>query len=71
MRNSLDFYSISFRHSGISRDELAERSQRDCRWHSMLIGISVLKIMGLPPIAGLPLKGDYLQVLRAICADAS
>jgi hypothetical protein len=37
----------------------------------MLIGISVLKIMGLPPIAGLPLKGDYLQVLRAICADAS
>jgi 2-hydroxychromene-2-carboxylate isomerase len=28
----------------------------------MLIGISVLKVMGLPPIASLPLKGDYLQL---------
>ena len=28
----------------------------------MLLGLSVLKIMGLPPIAQLPLKGDYLRV---------
>ena len=43
-------------------DALAERYRRDCRWQSMLLGISVLKVMGLPPVAQLPLKGEYLRV---------
>src|SRR4029077_10489440 len=33
-----------------------------CRWHSMLLGISVLKVVGLPPLRQIPLKGDYLGV---------
>jgi 2-hydroxychromene-2-carboxylate isomerase len=43
-------------------DELAQRYGRECRWHSMLLGISVLKVMGLPPLTQIPLKGDYLGV---------
>jgi 2-hydroxychromene-2-carboxylate isomerase len=43
-------------------DDLAQRYGRDCRWHSMLLGISVLKVMGLPPLTQIPLKGDYLGV---------
>ena len=43
-------------------DALAEKYRLDCRWQSMLLGISVLKVMGLPPIAQLPLKGEYLRV---------
>ena len=29
-------------------DDLAQKYGPDCRWHSMLLGISVLKVMGLP-----------------------
>jgi 2-hydroxychromene-2-carboxylate isomerase len=43
-------------------DDLAKRHGRACRWHSMLLGISVLKVMGLPPLTQIPLKGDYLGV---------
>ena len=42
-------------------DDLAEKHKRYCEWHPMLLGISVLKIMGLPPIAELPLKGPYIR----------
>jgi 2-hydroxychromene-2-carboxylate isomerase len=66
MGDSLDFYFDFISPFGylasLRVDELAERYKRDCRWQSMLIGISVLKVMGLPPIASLPLKGDYLRV---------
>ncbi len=43
-------------------DELAQKYGRECRWHSMLLGISVLKVMGLPPLTQIPLKGDYLGI---------
>ncbi len=43
-------------------DELVERHGRACRWHSMLLGISVLKVMGLPPLTQIPLKGEYLRI---------
>ena len=43
-------------------DELAQKYGRECRWHSMLLGISVLKVMGLPPLTQIPLKGDYLVI---------
>ena len=42
-------------------DELADKYQRECEWHPMLLGVTVLKIMGLPPIAELPLKGPYIR----------
>lgn len=66
MRHSLDFYFDFISPFGylasLRVDDLAQRHQRECRWQSMLLGISVLKVMGLPPIAQLPLKGDYLRV---------
>jgi 2-hydroxychromene-2-carboxylate isomerase len=43
-------------------DELAQKYGRECRWHSILLGISVLKVMGLPPLTQIPLKGDYLGI---------
>lgn len=41
-------------------DALAEKYGRDCRWNSMLLGISVLKVMGMKPLPSYPLKGPYL-----------
>jgi 2-hydroxychromene-2-carboxylate isomerase len=43
-------------------DEMATRHQRECRWQSMLLGISVLKVMGMKPLTEIPLKGDYLRI---------
>jgi 2-hydroxychromene-2-carboxylate isomerase len=31
------------------------------QWHSMLLGVSVMKVMGLKPLLETPLKGDYVQ----------
>lgn len=42
-------------------DALAAKYGRTCRWHSMLLGISVLKVMGMKPLPSYPLKGPYLQ----------
>jgi 2-hydroxychromene-2-carboxylate isomerase len=41
-------------------DALAAKYGRECRWHSMLLGISVLKVMGMKPLPSYPLKGPYL-----------
>ncbi|MDP3164467.1 MAG: 2-hydroxychromene-2-carboxylate isomerase [Hydrogenophaga sp.] len=41
-------------------DELARRHGREVEWNAMLVGVSVLKVMGLPPVVGLPLKGPYI-----------
>ena len=42
-------------------DDLAAKYGYDCRWHSMLLGISVLKVMGMKPLPSYPLKGPYLE----------
>jgi len=42
-------------------DALAAKYGRECRWHSMLLGISVLKVMGMKPLPSYPLKGPYLK----------
>ena len=66
MSVSMDFYFDFISPFGylasLRVDELAQRYGRECRWHSMLLGISVLKVMGLPPLTQIPLKGDYLGV---------
>jgi 2-hydroxychromene-2-carboxylate isomerase len=41
--------------------ELAARHGRRVEWHSMLLGVSVLKVMGLKPLLDTPLKGDYIR----------
>jgi 2-hydroxychromene-2-carboxylate isomerase len=66
MRENLDFYFDFISPFGylasLRVDDLAARHQRECRWQSMLLGISVLKIMGMRPLTQIPLKGDYLRI---------
>jgi len=40
-------------------DEIAARHGREVRWHPVLIGVTVLKVMGLKPLMETPLKRDY------------
>lgn len=42
-------------------DALAGKYGRDTEWRSMLLGVSVLKVMGLPPVAETPMKGAYVR----------
>ena len=42
-------------------DELCARHGRETSWHSMLLGVSVMKVMGLKPLLDTPLKGDYIR----------
>ncbi|WP_420590576.1 2-hydroxychromene-2-carboxylate isomerase [Bacterioplanoides sp.] len=39
--------------------EIADRYDRQIEWHPMLLGVSVLKKMGLKPLLETPLKGAY------------
>ena len=56
-----DFLSPFGYFGSLRVNELAMRHEIDCEWHPILLGISVLKVMGLPPIAELPLKGAYIR----------
>jgi 2-hydroxychromene-2-carboxylate isomerase len=40
-------------------DEIAARHGRTVDWHPVLLGVTVLKVMGLPPLMETPLKKDY------------
>jgi len=42
-------------------DELAARQGREVCWHPLLIGVTVLKVMGLKPLMQTPLKADYIR----------
>ncbi|MFT8245594.1 2-hydroxychromene-2-carboxylate isomerase [Roseomonas sp. BN140053] len=42
-------------------DALAAAHGREARWQSMLLGVSVLKVMGMQPLPKTPLKGPYLR----------
>jgi 2-hydroxychromene-2-carboxylate isomerase len=55
-----DFISPFGYFASLRIDELARRYGRGVQWTSMLVGVSVLKVMGMPPVAGLPLKGRYV-----------
>lgn len=41
--------------------ELAGRYGREVDWRPMLLGVSVMKVMGLKPLLETPLKGDYVR----------
>ena len=66
MRHRLEFYFDFISPFGylasLRVDELAEQHQYECRWQSMLLGISVLKTMGMRPLTEIPLKSDYLRI---------
>ena len=55
-----DFISPFGYFASLRIDELARRHGRDVQWTSMLVGVSVLKVMGIPAIVDLPLKGPYV-----------
>ena len=40
-------------------DEIAARHGRTVHWHPLLLGVTVLKVMGLPAVPQTPLKGPY------------
>lgn len=42
-------------------EAIAARYGRPVNWRPVLIGITVMKIMGLKPLPETPLKGDYLR----------
>lgn len=60
VRFYFDFISPFGYFASLRIDELGRRYGREVEWTSMLLGVSVLKVMGLPPIVDLPLKGPYV-----------
>lgn len=42
-------------------EDLAARHGRRVEWHAMLLGVAVMKVMGLKPLLDIPLKGDYVR----------
>lgn len=55
-----DFISPFGYFASLRIDDLAGRHGRQVEWTSMLVGVSVLKVMGIPAIVDLPLKGAYV-----------
>jgi 2-hydroxychromene-2-carboxylate isomerase len=41
-------------------DEIAARHGREVNWHALLVGVTVLRVMGLKPLMDTPLKKDYV-----------
>ena len=42
-------------------EEIAARHGRTVDWRPMLLGVAVMKVMGLKPLLDTPLKGDYVR----------
>jgi 2-hydroxychromene-2-carboxylate isomerase len=62
----IDFISPYGYFASLRIEALATRYGRSVEWHPMLLGVSVLKVMGLKPLLDTPLKGPYVErdVLR-------
>jgi 2-hydroxychromene-2-carboxylate isomerase len=61
-----DFISPYGYFASLRIEQLAARHGRTVDWRPMLLGVAVLKVMGLKPLLETPLKGDYVRrdVLR-------
>ncbi|HET8747538.1 MAG TPA: 2-hydroxychromene-2-carboxylate isomerase [Ramlibacter sp.] len=61
-----DFISPYGYFASLRIEELAASHGRAVDWRPMLLGVSVMKVMGLKPLLDTPLKGDYIRrdVLR-------
>jgi len=61
---SIDFYFDFISPFGffasLRIDDLAAKYGYAAHWHSMLIGVSVVKVMGMKPLLDMPLKGPYI-----------
>src|SRR3954468_11863734 len=54
-----DFISPYGYFASLRIEELAARHGRTVDWRPMLLGVAVLKVMGLKPLLDTPLKGAY------------
>jgi 2-hydroxychromene-2-carboxylate isomerase len=61
MQFYFDFISPFGYFASLRIDALAQKYGREVEWRSMLLGVSVLKVMGMKPLMETPLKGDYLR----------
>lgn len=61
MQFYFDFISPFGYFASLRIDALAAKHAREVEWRSMLLGVSVLKVMGMKPLMETPLKGDYLR----------
>jgi 2-hydroxychromene-2-carboxylate isomerase len=61
-----DFISPYGYFASLRIEELAARHGRTVDWRPMLLGVAVMKVMGLKPLLETPLKGEYVRrdVLR-------
>lgn len=56
-----DFVSPFGYFASLRIEALARRHNLGLRWHPILVGVTVMKVMGLPPLFDIPLKGDYVK----------
>jgi 2-hydroxychromene-2-carboxylate isomerase len=56
-----DFLSSYGYFASLRIEAIAARHGRSVRWHCMLLGVAVMKVMGLKPLLETPLKGDYVR----------
>jgi 2-hydroxychromene-2-carboxylate isomerase len=61
-----DFISPFGYFASLRIDQLAARQGRTVDWRPLLVGVTVLKVMGMKPLPQTPLKGAYLarQIAR-------
>jgi 2-hydroxychromene-2-carboxylate isomerase len=66
IRFYFDFISPYGYFASLRIEELGARHGRTVEWRTMLLGVAVMKVMGLKPLLDTPLKGDYVRrdVLR-------
>jgi len=57
-----DFISPFGFFASLRVDDLAAKYGLKANWHSMLIGVSVVKVMGMKPLLEMPLKGPYIAL---------
>jgi 2-hydroxychromene-2-carboxylate isomerase len=60
IRFYFDFISPFGYFASLRIEELAARHGRSVDWRAMLLGVSVMKVMGLKPLLETPLKGTYI-----------
>lgn len=56
-----DFISGYGYFASLRIEAIAARHGRRVEWHCMLLGVAVMKVMGLKPLLDTPLKGDYVM----------
>lgn len=56
-----DFISPYGYFASLRLEAIAARHGRTVAWHPMLLGVAVMKVMGLKPLMDTPLKGDYVE----------